>query len=157
MGCCRAPFTLSSRVEAWQSETGSLTLECAGKGRVSSSQVRGSTLGIGGEQAEWTGAVPLRAVTGACWLARRCLRDRDRKGRSRERHGRSPSPGPIYMTWRCLPRAKAIKPDVLIVFYAMNGFHDLRGLTDIPVRAMFVWNYLEWRPSRWLTRYKGHM
>src|ERR1700731_4344624 len=133
-GAVRHPFTLSyEELRSMQSETRVATLECAGNGRVFLvPQVRGAQWELGAvSNAEWTG-VPLRALLERAGL----LEDACEivlEGADRGTPTEEPlPPGPISYAWS-LPRAKAIKPDVLIV-YGMNG-HDLPRDHGHPGRA----------------------
>jgi DMSO/TMAO reductase YedYZ molybdopterin-dependent catalytic subunit len=149
-GAVARPFTLSfEELRSMQSETRVATLECAGNGRVFLvPQVRGAQWELGAvSNAEWTG-VPLRALLERAGL----LEDACEivlEGADRGTPTEEPlPPGPISYAWS-LPRAKAIKSDVLIV-YRMNG-HDLPRDHGYPVRAI-VSGYYGMASVKWLTR-----
>jgi DMSO/TMAO reductase YedYZ molybdopterin-dependent catalytic subunit len=124
------------------------TLECAGNSRVFLvPQVQGAQWELGAvSNAEWTG-VSLRAL-----LERAGLEDEAceivLEGADRGTPKEEPvPPDPISYVWS-LPRAKAIRPDVLIA-YQMNG-RDLSPDHGFPVRAI-VPGYYGMASVKWLT------
>ncbi|MGF6311633.1 DMSO/TMAO reductase YedYZ molybdopterin-dependent catalytic subunit [Bradyrhizobium sp. i1.8.4] len=149
-GAVKHPLTLSyDELRSMPSETHVATLECAGNGRVFLvPQVQGAQWELGAvSNAEWTG-VPLRVlleraglVDDACEIV---LEGADR-GTPKEE---PVPPEPISYAWS-LPRAKAIRPEVLIA-YQMNG-RDLPRDHGFPVRAV-VPGYYGMSSVKWLTR-----
>jgi DMSO/TMAO reductase YedYZ molybdopterin-dependent catalytic subunit len=148
-GAVRRPFTLSyEELRSMPSETRVSTLECAGNSRVFLvPQVQGAQWELGAvSNAEWTG-VPLRVLLeraglpdDACEIV---LEGADR-GTPKEE---PVPPVPISYTWS-LPRAKALRPEVLIA-YQMNG-RDLPQDHGFPVRAI-VPGYYGMASVKWLT------
>jgi DMSO/TMAO reductase YedYZ molybdopterin-dependent catalytic subunit len=149
-GAVKRPLTLSyDELRSIPSETHVATLECAGNSRVFLvPQVQGAQWELGAvSNAEWTG-VPLRVlleraglVDDACEIV---LEGADR-GTPKEE---PVPPEPISYAWS-LPRAKAIRPEVLIA-YQMNG-RDLPRDHGFPVRAV-VPGYYGMSSVKWLTR-----
>jgi DMSO/TMAO reductase YedYZ molybdopterin-dependent catalytic subunit len=149
-GAVKTPLTLSyDELRSMPSETRVATLECAGNSRVFLvPQVQGAQWELGAvSNAEWTG-VPLRVLleragllNDACEIV---LEGADR-GTPKEE---PVPPEPISYAWS-LPRAKAIRPEVLIA-YQMNG-HDLPRDHGFPVRAV-VPGYYGMSSVKWLTR-----
>src|SRR3984893_10227267 len=148
-GAVRRPLALSyEELRSMRSETRVATLECAGNSRVF---LVPQALGAHGElgavsNAEWTG-VPLRALLeraevreDACEIV---LEGADR-GTPKEE---PIPPTPISYVWS-LPRAKAIRPEVLIA-YQMNG-RDLPRDHGFPVRAIVPGHY-GMASVKWLT------
>jgi DMSO/TMAO reductase YedYZ molybdopterin-dependent catalytic subunit len=149
-GAVEHPLTLSyDELRSMPSETRVATLECAGNSRVFLvPQVQGAQWELGAvSNAEWTG-VPLRhllqragLLTEACEIV---LEGADR-GTPKEE---PVPPEPISYAWS-LPRAKALRPEVLIA-YQMNG-RDLPRDHGFPVRAI-VPGYYGMSSVKWLTR-----
>ena len=149
-GAVKRPLTLSyDELRSMPSETRVATLECAGNSRVFLvPQVQGAQWELGAvSNAEWTG-VPLRVLleragllNDACEIV---LEGADR-GTPKEE---PVPPEPISYAWS-LPRAKAIRPEVLIA-YQMNG-RDLPRDHGFPVRAV-VPGYYGMSSVKWLTR-----
>ncbi|MEA3068927.1 MAG: hypothetical protein QOD29_373, partial [Alphaproteobacteria bacterium] len=149
-GAVRRPLALSyEKLRSMRSETRVATLECAGNSRVFLvPQVQGAQWELGAvSNAEWTG-VPLRALLeraevreDACEIV---LEGADR-GTPKEE---PIPPTPISYVWS-LPRAKAIRPEVLIA-YQMNG-RDLPRDHGFPVRAIVPGHY-GMASVKWLTR-----
>src|SRR5437016_4479150 len=130
------------------SETRVATLECAGNSRVFLvPQVQGAQWELGAvRDTEWTG-VPLRVLVeraglqnDACEIV---LEGADRGSPKEE----PVPPEPISYAWS-LPRAKAIRPEVLIA-YQMNG-RDLPQDHGFPVRAIVPGHY-GMASVKWLT------
>jgi DMSO/TMAO reductase YedYZ molybdopterin-dependent catalytic subunit len=148
-GAVRRPLALSyEELRSMRSETRVATLECAGNSRVFLvPQVQGAQWELGAvSNAEWTG-VPLRALLeraevreDACEIV---LEGADR-GTPKEE---PIPPTPISYVWS-LPRAKAIRPEVLIA-YQMNG-RDLPRDHGFPVRAIVPGHY-GMASVKWLT------
>jgi DMSO/TMAO reductase YedYZ molybdopterin-dependent catalytic subunit len=148
-GAVRRPFSLSYKeLRSMPSETRVATLECAGNSRVFLvPQVQGAQWELGAvSNAEWTG-VPLRVLLeradlpdDACEIV---LEGADR-GTPKEE---PVPPVPISYNWS-LPRAKALRPEVLIA-YQMNG-RDLPQDHGFPVRAI-VPGYYGMASVKWLT------
>src|SRR6202165_1927784 len=126
-GAVRRPFTLSyDELRTMPSETRVATLECAGNSRVFLvPQVQGAQWELGAvSNAEWTG-VPLRALLDRAGLEEdACEVVLEGVDRGTPTAGLTP-PEPISYAWS-LPRAKAIRPDVLIA-HQMNGRDLPRG------------------------------
>src|SRR5256714_8211810 len=148
-GAVSHPLTLSYEdLRNMRSETRVATLECAGNGRVFLvPQVQGAQWELGAvSNAEWTG-VPLRALLERAGLAEDAceivLEGADRGIPKEEPR----PPGPISYTWS-LPRAKALRPEVLIA-YEMNG-RELRPDHGFPVRAIVPGHY-GMASVKWLT------
>lgn len=149
-GAVKHPLNLSyEALRSMRSETRVATLECAGNSRVFLvPQVAGAQWELGAvSNAEWIG-VPLKALLeraeleqDACEIV---LEGADRGLAS----GEPTPPGPISYVWS-LPRAKAIRPDVLIA-YQMNG-RDLSRDHGFPVRAI-VPGYYGMASVKWLTK-----
>jgi DMSO/TMAO reductase YedYZ molybdopterin-dependent catalytic subunit len=148
-GAVRRPLALSyEELRSMRSETRVATLECAGNSRVFLvPQVQGAQWELGAvSNAEWTG-VPLRALLeraevreDACEIV---LEGADR-GTPKEE---PIPPTPISYVWS-LPRAKALRPEVLIA-YQMNG-RDLPRDHGFPVRAIVPGHY-GMASVKWLT------
>jgi DMSO/TMAO reductase YedYZ molybdopterin-dependent catalytic subunit len=149
-GAVTSPLSLSlDQLRKLPSETRTVTLECAGNGRVFLvPQVSGAQWGLGAVgNAEWTG-VPLRA------LLERAGLDDDvceivLEGADRGTPNHTPIPPEPISYARSLPRAKAMKEEVLIA-YAMNG-RDLSVNHGYPVRAIVPGHY-GMASVKWLTR-----
>jgi DMSO/TMAO reductase YedYZ molybdopterin-dependent catalytic subunit len=148
-GAVRRPLALSyQELRSMRSETRVATLECAGNSRVFLvPQVQGAQWELGAvSNAEWTG-VPLRAL-----LERAEMREDAceivLEGADRGTPKEEPiPPSPISYVWS-LPRAKALRPEVLIA-YQMNG-RDLSGDHGFPVRAIVPGHY-GMASVKWLT------
>ena len=131
------------------SATRTVTLECAGNGRVFLvPQVSGAQWELGAVgNAEWTG-VPLHV------LLERAGLDDDAceivlEGADRGTPNHNPIPPEPISYARSLPRAKAMKEEVLIA-YEMNG-RDLPLNHGYPVRAIVPGHY-GMASVKWLTR-----
>ena len=149
-GAVRRPLALSyEELRSMRSETRVATLECAGNSRVFLvPQVQGAQWELGAAgNAEWTG-VPLRALLERAGLAEDAC-EIVLEGADRGTPKEEPAPpDPISYAWG-LPRAKALKPEVLIA-YQMNG-HDLSADHGFPVRAIVPGHY-GMASVKWLTR-----
>jgi DMSO/TMAO reductase YedYZ molybdopterin-dependent catalytic subunit len=149
-GAVKNPVTLSyDELRSMPSETHVATLECAGNSRVFLvPQVQGAQWELGAvSNAEWTG-VPLRALLERAGLADDAC-EIVLEGADRGTPKEEPvPPEPISYAWS-LPRAKAIRPEVLIA-YQMNG-RDLPRDHGFPVRAV-VPGYYGMSSVKWLTR-----
>jgi DMSO/TMAO reductase YedYZ molybdopterin-dependent catalytic subunit len=148
-GAVRRPFTLSyDELRNMPSETRVATLECAGNSRVFLvPQVQGAQWELGAvSNAEWTG-VPLRVLLERAGLEEDAC-EIVLEGADRGTPKEEPvPPEPISFDWS-LPRAKAIKPEVLIA-YQMNG-RDLPRDHGFPVRAIVPGHY-GMASVKWLT------
>ena len=148
-GAVRRPFTLSyDELRSMPSETRVATLECAGNSRVFLvPQVRGAQWELGAvSNAEWTG-VPLRALLERAGLEEDAC-EIVLEGADRGTPAEEPiPPEPISYAWG-VPRAKAIRPEVLIA-YQMNG-RDLPRDHGFPVRAIVPGHY-GMASVKWLT------
>jgi DMSO/TMAO reductase YedYZ molybdopterin-dependent catalytic subunit len=148
-GAVRRPFILSyDELRNMPSETRVATLECAGNSRVFLvPQVQGAQWGLGAvSNAEWTG-VPLRVLLERAGLEEDAC-EIVLEGADRGTPKEEPvPPEPISFDWS-LPRAKAIKPEVLIA-YQMNG-RDLPRDHGFPVRAIVPGHY-GMASVKWLT------
>src|SRR2546423_11776978 len=148
-GAVRRPFALSyDELRSMRSETRVATLECAGNSRVFLvPQVQGAQWELGAAgNAEWTG-VPLRALLERADLAEDAC-EIVLEGADRGTPKEEPVPPmPISYTWS-LPRAKALRPEVLIA-YEMNG-RELRPDHGFPVRAIVPGHY-GMASVKWLT------
>jgi DMSO/TMAO reductase YedYZ molybdopterin-dependent catalytic subunit len=148
-GAVGRPFTLSyDELRSMPSETRVATLECAGNSRVFLvPQVRGAQWGLGAvSNAEWTG-VPLRALLDRAQLSEDAC-EIVLEGADRGTPAEEPiPPEPISYAWS-VPRAKAIRPEVLIA-YQMNG-RDLTQDHGFPVRAIVPGHY-GMASVKWLT------
>jgi DMSO/TMAO reductase YedYZ molybdopterin-dependent catalytic subunit len=148
-GAVQHPFDLSyEELRSMPSETRVVTLECAGNSRVFLvPQVQGAQWELGAvSTAEWTG-VPLRTL-----LERAGLEDDSceivLEGADHGTPKEEPiPPEPISYSWS-LPRAKALRPEVLIA-YKMNG-RDLSADHGFPVRAVVPGHY-GMASVKWLT------
>jgi DMSO/TMAO reductase YedYZ molybdopterin-dependent catalytic subunit len=148
-GAVRRPLALSyEELRSMRSETRVATLECAGNSRVFLvPQVQGAQWELGAvSNAEWT-SVPLRAL-----LERAEVRENACEivfeGADRGTPKEEPiPPTPISYVWS-LPRAKALRPEVLIA-YQMNG-RDLPRDHGFPVRAIVPGHY-GMASVKWLT------
>ena len=149
-GAVRHPFTLSyEELRSFPCETRVATLECAGNGRVFLvPQVQGAQWELGAvSNAEWTG-VPLSALLERAGLAEDAC-EIVLEGADRGMPKEEPlPPGPISYVWS-VPRAKAMRPEVLIA-YQMNG-RDLPRDHGFPVRAIVPGHY-GMASVKWLTR-----
>ena len=149
-GAVRKPLSLALRdLRQMQPETRTVTLECAGNGRVFLvPQVSGAQWELGAVgNAEWTG-VPLRMLLERAGLADdACEIVLEGADRGTPNHHPIP-PEPIAYA-RSLPRAKAICEDVLIA-YEMNG-RELPLNHGYPVRAIVPGHY-GMASVKWLTR-----
>jgi DMSO/TMAO reductase YedYZ molybdopterin-dependent catalytic subunit len=152
-GAVKNPLTLSyDELRSMPSETHVATLECAGNSRVFLvPQVQGAQWELGAvSNAEWTG-VPLRALLERAGLADDAC-EIVLEGADRGTPKEEPvPPEPISYAWS-LPRAKAIRPEVLIA-YQMNG-RDLPRDHGFPVRAV-VPGYYGMSSVKWLTRIRA--
>src|SRR6266480_3343696 len=152
-GAVRHPFTLSyDELRDMRSETRVATLECAGNGRVFLvPQVEGAQWELGAvSTAEWTG-VPLRALLERAELAENVC-EIVLEGADRGTPKEEPlPPSPISYVWS-LPRAKAMRPEVLVA-YQMNG-RDLPRDHGFPVRAIVPGHY-GMASVKWLTRIRA--
>src|SRR6201988_1139383 len=131
------------------SETRVATLECAGNSRVFLvPQVQGAQWELGAvSNAEWTG-VSLRTLLERADLAPDAC-EIVLEGADRGTPKEEPiPPDPISYAWG-VPRAKALRPEVLIS-YQMNG-HDLPRDHGFPVRAIVPGHY-GMASVKWLTR-----
>ena len=148
-GAVKRPLTLSyDELRSMPSETRAATLECAGNSRVFLvPQVQGAQWELGAvSNAEWTG-VPLRVLLERAGLlddACEIVFEGADRGTPKEE---PVPPEPISYAWS-LPRAKAIRPEVLIA-YQMNG-RDLPRDHGFPVRAV-VPGYYGMSSVKWLT------
>ena len=149
-GAVRHPFTLSyEELRSFPCETRVATLECAGNGRVFLvPQVQGAQWELGAvSNAQWTG-VPLSALLERAGLAEDAC-EIVLEGADRGMPKEEPlPPGPISYVWS-VPRAKAMRPEVLIA-YQMNG-RDLPRDHGFPVRAIVPGHY-GMASVKWLTR-----
>jgi DMSO/TMAO reductase YedYZ molybdopterin-dependent catalytic subunit len=149
-GAVRHPLVLSyDKLRSMPSETRVATLECAGNSRVFLvPQVQGAQWELGAvSNAEWTG-VPLRTLLEHAVLAEDAC-EIVLEGADRGTPKEEPvPPHPISYVWS-LPRAKAIRPEVLIA-YQMNG-RDLSPDHGFPVRAIVPGHY-GMASVKWLTR-----
>jgi DMSO/TMAO reductase YedYZ molybdopterin-dependent catalytic subunit len=149
-GAVRHSFALSyEELRSMRSETRVATLECAGNSRVFLvPQVQGAQWELGAvSNAEWTG-VPLRTLLERAGLSEDAC-EIVLEGADRGRPKEEPvPPDPISYVWS-LPRAKAIRPEVLIA-YQMNG-RDLSPDHGFPVRAIVPGHY-GMASVKWLTR-----
>ena len=130
-------------------ETRVATLECAGNSRVFLvPQVQGAQWELGAvSNAQWTG-VPLSTLLHRAGLAEDAC-EIALEGADRGMPKEEPlPPGPISYVWS-LPRAKAMRPEVLIA-YQMNG-RDLPRDHGFPVRAIVPGHY-GMASVKWLTR-----
>jgi DMSO/TMAO reductase YedYZ molybdopterin-dependent catalytic subunit len=149
-GAVKRPLTLSyDELRSMPSETRVATLECAGNSRVFLvPQVQGAQWELGAvSNAEWTG-VPLRVLLERAGLlddACEIVIEGADRGTPKEE---PVPPEPISYAWS-LPRAKAIRSEVLIA-YQMNG-RDLPRDHGFPVRAV-VPGYYGMSSVKWLTR-----
>src|ERR1700722_1859951 len=148
-GAVKRPLTLSyDELRSMPSETRAATLECAGNSRVFLvPQVQGAQWELGAvSNAEWTG-VPLRVLLErAGLLDDACEIVFEGADRGKPKEGPGP-PETVSYAWS-LPRAKAIRPEVLIA-YQMNG-RDLPRDHGFPVRAV-VPGYYGMSSVKWLT------
>src|SRR5256885_2548764 len=139
-GAVSHPLSLSYEdLRNMPSETRVATLECAGNSRVFLvPQVQGAQWELGAvSNAEWTG-VPLRALLERAGLAEDAC-EIVLEGADRGTPKEEPVPPvPISYTWG-LPRAKALRPEVLIA-YQMNG-RDLPRDHGFPRRAIVPGHY----------------
>jgi DMSO/TMAO reductase YedYZ molybdopterin-dependent catalytic subunit len=143
-----AEFTLAALREL-PSRTTTLTLECAGNGRVFlTPPAPGVQWGLGAVgNARWTG-VPLAAVLDKVGVKDGAV-DVVLEGADRGTIATLPSsPGPIAFA-RSLPLAKAKQPEVLLA-WAMNGA-DLTADHGAPLRAV-VGGWYGMASVKWLTR-----
>jgi DMSO/TMAO reductase YedYZ molybdopterin-dependent catalytic subunit len=148
-GAVERPCELSlAELRQLPATTRTLTLECAGNGRVFlNPSVRGVQWGLGAvSTAEWTG-VPLGSV-----LERVGVRPEAvavvLEGADRGVVAEPASPGPISYA-RSLPLAKARRPEVLLA-YRMNGA-DLLPAHGFPLRAV-VGGWYGMASVKWLVR-----
>src|SRR6201988_4341034 len=148
-GAVRSPFALSyEELRNMPSETRVATLECAGNSRVFLvPQVQGAQWELGAvSNAEWTG-VPLRALLERAELAEDAC-EIVLEGADRGTPKEEPiPPESISFAWG-VPRAKAIRPEVLIA-YQMNG-RDLPLDHGFPARAIVPGHY-GMASVKWLT------
>ena len=149
-GAVRSPFTLSyEELRSMPSETRVATLECAGNSRIFLvPQVQGAQWELGAvSNAEWTG-VPLRALLERADLPEDAC-EIVLEGADRGIPTEKPVPPDPISYARSLPRAKAVRPEVLIA-YQMNG-RDLSRDHGFPVRAIVPGHY-GMASVKWLTR-----
>jgi DMSO/TMAO reductase YedYZ molybdopterin-dependent catalytic subunit len=148
-GAVRSPFAVSyEELRNMPSETRVATLECAGNSRVFLvPQVQGAQWELGAvSNAEWTG-VPLRALLERAGLAEDAC-EIVLEGADRGTPKEEPMPPtPISYAWS-IPRAKALRPEVLIA-YQMNG-RELPRDHGFPVRAIVPGHY-GMASVKWLT------
>jgi DMSO/TMAO reductase YedYZ molybdopterin-dependent catalytic subunit len=149
-GAVGRPFSLSyEELRSIRSETRIATLECAGNSRVFLvPQVQGAQWELGAAgNAEWTG-VPLHTLLERAELADdACEIVLEGADRGMAQHELRPS-DPISYVWS-VPRAKALRPEVLIA-YQING-QDLPLDHGFPVRAIVPGHY-GMASVKWLTR-----
>jgi DMSO/TMAO reductase YedYZ molybdopterin-dependent catalytic subunit len=149
-GAVKHPVALGyDELRNMRSETRVATLECAGNSRVFLvPQMQGAQWELGAvSNAEWTG-VPLRALLERAGLAEDAC-EIVLEGADRGMPKEQPLPPDPISYARSLPRAKAIRPDVLIA-YQMNG-RDLPRDHGFPVRAIVPGHYAM-ASVKWLTR-----
>jgi DMSO/TMAO reductase YedYZ molybdopterin-dependent catalytic subunit len=149
-GAVRNPLSLTlEQLRQMPSETRTVTLECAGNGRVFLvPQASGAQWGLGAVgNAEWRG-VPLHV------LLERAGLDEDAceivlEGADRGTPNHHPIPPEPISYARSLPRAKAMQEEVLIA-YEMNG-RELPLSHGYPIRAIVPGHY-GMASVKWLTR-----
>jgi DMSO/TMAO reductase YedYZ molybdopterin-dependent catalytic subunit len=149
-GAVKHPLILGyEELRSMRSETRVATLECAGNSRVFLvPQVEGAQWGLGAvSNAEWTG-VPLRALLERAGLTEDVC-EIVLEGADRGTPKEQPVPPDPISYARSLPRAKAIRRDVLIA-YQMNG-RDLPRDHGFPFRAIVPGHYAM-ASVKWLTR-----
>src|ERR1700726_4362707 len=148
-GAVSSPFSLTyQELQDMPSEKVVALLECAGNSRVFLvPQVQGAQWELGAAgNAEWTG-VPLHVLLERAGLAEDA-REIALEGADRGTPKEEPvPPEPISYAWS-LPRAKAIRPEVLIA-YQMNG-RDLPRDHGFPARAIVPGHY-GMASVKWLT------
>lgn len=149
-GAVREPFSLSyDELSKMAAETRTVTLECAGNGRVFLvPQAPGAQWELGAVgNATWTG-VPLRLLLERAGLADDAV-EIVLEGADRGRPKEEPVPPAPFSFARSVSRAKALQPEVLIA-YKMNGA-DLPREHGFPVRAVVPGHY-GMASVKWLTR-----
>jgi DMSO/TMAO reductase YedYZ molybdopterin-dependent catalytic subunit len=149
-GAVRNPLSLTyQELRDMPSETHVATLECAGNSRVFLvPQVEGAQWELGAVgNAEWTG-VPLEALLQRAGVADEAC-EIVLEGADRGTPAERPMPPDPIAYARSVPRAKAMRREVLIA-YQMNG-RDLPPDHGFPVRAIVPGHY-GMASVKWLTR-----
>jgi DMSO/TMAO reductase YedYZ molybdopterin-dependent catalytic subunit len=152
-GAVRNPVSFSlDELRRMPAETRTATLECAGNSRVFLvPQADGAQWGLGAVgNAEWTG-VPLATLLEKAGLADDAC-EVVLEGGDRGTPKEPPVPPHPIAYARSLPREKAVRPEVLVV-YQMNG-RDLTRDHGYPVRAIVPGHY-GMASVKWLTRIRA--
>ncbi|MGV3661375.1 MAG: sulfite oxidase [Prosthecobacter sp.] len=148
-GAVDKPLSLTLRqLRAMPARTATVSMECAGNGRVFLEPQREGAQWEAGAvgNAEWTG-VPLAAVLERAGLQRSAL-EVILEGADQGEAPKAPSPAGKIHYARSLPLAKAV--DDVILAYQMNG-EDLTAAHGFPVRAV-VPGWYGTAAVKWLSR-----